>query len=226
MPLGMSGPFPADASRPAPVVLAIVGACALIEAVLTLTGGIDGQGGLRRLALIYGAFWPGLLGGWDPAWPGQRVGMFLTYAFVHGGLLHMVFNMLILLHLARETVARVGASGFVLFFAVSSAGGAAVYGLIGGTEAPMVGASGAVFGLFGATMFWDWQRRRAAGAPVQPVLRMAAGLVAMNVILWVLVQGMLAWQAHLGGFLAGAAAAMLATPTLAHRHRSGRGGFR
>lgn len=213
-------------TRPAPAVLAIVGVCAIIEAALTLSGGMAGQGGLRQLALIHAAFWPALLGDWAPVYPGQPLAMFVTYAFVHGGLLHMIFNMIILLHLSREVVGRIGAQGFVLFFAVSAAGGAALYWLIGPPEAPMVGASGAVFGLFGATMFWDWQRRRAAGAPVQPVVRMAIGLVLMNVILWVLVQGLLAWQAHLGGFLAGLAAAWLATPTRNHRIGSGRGGLR
>lgn len=212
-------PLTPQSDRPAPVVLAIVGVCAVLEGVLTLSGGMGGQGSLRRLALIYGGFWPGLLSGWEPAWPGQRVGMFVTYAFVHGGLMHMIFNMLILLHLSRETVARVGSFGFALFFAVTAAGGAAAFWLIGLAEGPMVGASGAVFGLFGATMYWDWQRRRFVGAPVQPVLRMALGLVLMNVILWFLVQGLLAWEAHLGGFLAGIACAALATPTPAHRHR-------
>lgn len=220
----MSAPAPLT-DRPAPVVLAVVGLCAVLEGVLTLTAGMDGQGGLRQLAVIYGGFWPGLLQGWEAVWPGQKWAMFLTYAFVHGGLLHMIFNMLILVHLSRETVARVGSGGFALFFAVTAAGGAAAFWLLGGSQGPMVGASGAVFGLFGATMFWDWQRRRAAGMPVQPVLRLALGLILMNVILWVLVQGLLAWQAHLGGFLAGVAAAALATPTLAHRYRARHGRF-
>lgn len=211
----------------APPVLAIVALCAGLEALFTLTGGPSGQSALRRLAFVYGAFWPQVAsGGWEAVFPGQRLTMFLTYSVLHGGLLHMAFNVLILLHLSRETVARVGNWGFVLFFAVSALGGAAAFALLTTASAPMVGASGAVFGLFGATMFWDWQRRRAAGAPVQPVLRMGLGLVLMNVILWVLVQGLLAWEAHLGGFLAGLAAAWLATPTLAHRWRGPRGGFR
>lgn len=225
MPARMRSPTPPTAAL-APPVLAVVAVCAVIETVLTLSGGPSGTGGLRRTAFVYGAFWPGLLGGWEPVFPGQRVTMFLSHAFLHGGLLHMIFNMLVLVHLSRETVERVGNAGFALFFAVSAAGGAAAFWLLSSAPGPMVGASGAVFGLFGATMFWDWQRRRAAGAPVQPVLRMGLGLVVLNVILWVLVQGMLAWEAHLGGFLAGVGAAWLATPTLAHRWRGPRGGFR
>lgn len=222
----MTSPGPSKPLALPPSVLAVMAICAALEIVFTVSGGPSGDSALRRLAYVHGAFWPGLLEGWDPLYPGQRIAMFFSYAFLHGGLMHMLFNMLILVHLSRETVARVGDAGFALFFAVTSLGGAGAFWLLSSAEGPMVGASGAVFGLFGATMFWDWQRRRALGAPVQPVLRMAFGLVVLNVILWVLVQGTLAWEAHLGGFLAGIAAAALATPTLAHRHRRRRGGFR
>jgi len=215
-------PFSSQA-RP---VLVIVGVCAIIEAVLTLSGGPSGMGALRRVAFVHGAFWPRMLDSWAPVWPGQPAAMFLTYAFLHGGLMHMIFNMLILLHLGRETVDRVGPWGFVLFFLVTSAGGGAAFWAMSSAQGPMVGASGAVFGLFGATMFWDWQRRRAAGVEVGPVLKMGLGLVLMNVVLYVLVQGYLAWEAHLGGFVAGAAAAWIATPTLAHRYRRRRRGIR
>lgn len=222
----MSTPRPSGPAALPPPVLAVVALCAGLEIVFTISGGPSGDSSLRRIGMVYGAFWPGLLDGWEPVFPGQRIAMFVSYAFLHGGLMHMLFNMLILVHLSRETVARVGNAGFALFFAITAMGGAAAYWLLSSAQAPMVGASGVVFGLFGVTMFWDWQRRRALGAPIQPVLRMALGLVVMNVILWVLVQGYLAWEAHLGGFLAGIAAAALATPTLAHRYRARRGGFR
>jgi membrane associated rhomboid family serine protease len=129
----------------------------------------------------------------------------------------MAFNMLILLHLGREAVARLGTPGFLLLFAVSSAGGGLAYWLLGDGETPMLGASGVVFGLFGATMWWDIQRRRAAGASLEPVLRLAGGLVLMNGLLWLLVSGMLAWQAHLGGFVGGMALAAIVTPAPGRR---------
>ncbi|MFN3953194.1 MAG: rhomboid family intramembrane serine protease [Pararhodobacter sp.] len=214
---------PTTTERHAPVVLWIVALCVIPEVVMTLLGApLFGVTGLRRQAIVHGAFWPGLLSGWDPIYPGQQAVMFVSYAFLHGGLMHLLFNMLVLVHLARETVARLGQWGFALIFAVTAAGGAACFALLSSSPGPMVGASGAVFGLFGATQYWDYQRRRAAGAPLGPVWRMMFGLVLMNVVLWFLVSGYLAWEAHLGGYIAGFAFARIATPTMHHRA----GGFR
>lgn len=67
----------------------------------------------------------------------------------------------------------------------------------------MVGASGAVFAFLAAWIVWDWVRHRAAGVSVGPVLRRVAALAGINVILWIGLSGGLAWEAHLGGFLAG-----------------------
>jgi len=174
---------------------------------------------LRDVAMMYGAFWPRLLTDWSPVFQGQNISMFVTYAFLHGGFLHMLFNMLILLHLGRETVIRLGPKGFLLAFVITSAFGAGTYALLATSAAPMLGASGAVFGLFGTTLYWDFQRRRHLGASLEPVWRTLIGLVVMNVVLFFLVDGMLAWQAHLGGFLAGLALARVVTPTVSHGYR-------
>ncbi|MCB1390873.1 MAG: rhomboid family intramembrane serine protease [Rhodobacteraceae bacterium] len=216
----MSEPFLNPAARPAPIVLAIVGLCALFEIAFTLadTPLIDFPT-LRNMALVYGAFWPGLLQDWQPVFPGQPLTMFVSYAFLHGSFLHMLFNMLILMALARQAVVRLGQGGFLLAYVLCSIGGAGAYYLLSTTGAPMLGASGAVFGLFGMQIFWDIQARRARGLPLDPPIRLAIGLVVMNVLLWALVAGMLAWQAHLGGFVTGAALAATVTPTLGHRHR-------
>ncbi len=209
-----------EATKPLPrPALTLVALAAGLEALLILADGPLGLGQARRLAFAYGAFWPGLLRDWTPLYPGQTWAMFFTYAVLHGNFLHLVFNMLILVHLSRETSARVGPWGFLLFCAVSAAGGGAGYVVLSSNTQPMVGASGIVFGLFGATMFWEAQRRKADGLSLKPVLRLGLGLVLLNFVLWVLLQGMLAWHAHLGGFVAGLAAAWLATPSVHYRWR-------
>lgn len=213
-------PIVQPAPRQAPAVLLVAAICGLIETFLTLAAMPPFSSSAPREALwMYGAFWPGLLRDWEPIYPGQPALMFLSYSFLHGGFLHMAMNMLILVHLARETVARVGQWGFILFFLLTSATGGAVYALLSSMDAPMLGASGAVFGLFGATAWWDIQRRRVHGQTLQPVLRMMGGLAVMNVLLFFLVGGMLAWQTHLGGFIGGLVLARVVTPTPGHRWR-------
>lgn len=216
----MSQSYRPGPDRHAPVVLWILALCALPEVALTLAETpLFGMQGLRRTAILHGAFWPGLLGGWEPVFPGQTALMFFSYAFLHGGFMHLLFNMLIVLHLGREAVARLGQRGFVLLYLLTAAGGATGFALLSASPGPMVGASGAVFGLFGATQFWDLQRRRAAGTTLRPVWQMMAGLILMNVVLLVMVGGILAWQAHLGGYVAGFVISWAVTPTLGHRFR-------
>lgn len=77
----------------------------------------------------------------------------------------------------------------------------------------MVGASGALFGLAGAWLAWDGQEARAHRAPLWPVLGRMAGLVVLNIALWVLQGGLLAWETHLGGFVAGWLWAMWIAPS-------------
>ena len=67
----------------------------------------------------------------------------------------------------------------------------------------MVGASGAVVAFLGVWIVWDWRRHVAAGISPQPVLVRVAVLAGLNVVAWIALDGMLAWEAHLGGFLAG-----------------------
>ena len=217
----MNSRFRPSADSHAPIVLWIVALCSLPEVIFTLleTPLFD-LPGARRAALVALAFWPNLLtGGWQPAWPGQPTAMFATYAFLHGGFLHLLFNMLVLLHLGRECVARLGEWGFFVLYILSAIGGALGFLALSASAGPMVGASGSIFGLFGAVQFWDWQRRRATGASLGPFWKMMLGLVLMNVILYAMVGGYLAWQAHLGGYVAGFIVARLVTPTLRHRAR-------
>jgi membrane associated rhomboid family serine protease len=208
--------FPTVGNHPA--VLWLVALTCVPEIVLTLgETGLLGFERLRGLFLMHGAFWNGLLDGWAPIFPGQSVTMFFTYAALHGGLLHLVGNMVAVLALGGIVVARIGARGFLLLYAVSVLAGAMGFALLSGAESPMIGASGAVFGLIGAWKFWEWQLRQHLGSPMRPLWRSLVGLAVLNVVLWLLLSGMLAWEAHLGGFVGGVLFAAIATPTLRYR---------
>jgi len=195
-----------------PVVWGAVLLCIAIEGILALSDmGFVGAPDWRSMAYRYGAFWNGLFEGWQPLFPGQIVTMFLTHAFLHSGGLHLVGNMVAVLALGGIVVARRGGSGFAVVFLLSAIAGAAAFALIGPDDNPMVGASGAVFGLIGAWKFWEYEVRRNWKLPMSPLWRMLAGLVVLNVILWVALGGLLAWEAHLGGFVAGWVWAALTT---------------
>lgn len=192
------------------IVLAL---CCLIEIALDLNDlGLVGPPRGRDTLLELGAFWPGLLDNWKPNFPAQPVTMFFTYAFLHGGPLHLIMNMVTLVSLGRAVTERVGGGGFLAIYVASALGGAGVYALLTLTGAPMVGASGALFGLAGAILAWFWEDQDSLRAALASVGRVILLLVGINVILYVALSGRLAWETHLGGFLAGWIAGLALDP--------------
>jgi membrane associated rhomboid family serine protease len=188
---------------------ALIGVMAAIELPLTLSdAGWLGSGGWRMNVFLYGAFWPPLLGESLAAfYPGQKALMFLTHALLHGNLLHFAMNSAVLLALGKGVSTSLGAGKTVLLLALSAVAGAAAFGLLSSTSGPMIGASGAVFGLLGLWQAWDFRQRRHFNQSLRPVLRGIGGLLLVNLVLFVALSGTLAWEAHLGGWIAGWTAA-------------------
>jgi len=187
--------------------------CVVIELLLYLGAwGLFAQPRLRETLYENAAFWPGLIGPWRPNYPQQPYLMFLTYAFLHGGFLHLSVNMLTLLSLGQAVVTRVGQRGFMLIFLVSVLGGGLGYGLLTNAGKPMVGASGGLFGLTAALLAWNYVDRFTADQGLAPILQAVVALILFNIVLYWLTQGHIAWETHLGGFIAGWVAALLADP--------------
>ena len=194
-------------------IYATIGLCTAIELVLLAADfGLVGVPRLRTLAYQYGGFWVGLLGTWRSNYEAQPYLMFVTYAFLHGGPVHLMVNMLTLYSLGRLVVSRVGQGRFLLLYAVSALGGALGFAVLSSQLRPMVGASGALFGLVGAWIAWDYVDRYTFSEPLLPVLRPILILIVLNVVLYYAMDGHLAWETHLGGFLAGFFAAFLVDP--------------
>ena len=202
---------------------------ALIVAVLTGVEGllVAGDAGAfgprpwRLLAYGYGAFWSGLLSDWRPNFPLEPMTMFFSYAFLHADIWHLAGNALTLLYLAPMLAARIGTGRTALAYGAAIPGGAAGFALLAHSAQPMVGASGAVFGLAGAFLQAEHSARRRGGYDTGPVWRAMLGLAVLNLVLWWAMGGLLAWQTHLGGFAAGWAAALLTDPART-RGREGR----
>ena len=126
----------------------------------------------------------------------------LTGAFLHGGLLHILFNMLSLYWVGRAIEPVLGWWRFLTVYLVSALGGSAfilAWCLIQPSELLVgtVGASGAVFGLFGTVFVLQ----RLGGADTTPILT----LLGINLVYGFLASG-ISWQAHIGGAVAGVAA--------------------
>lgn len=203
-----------------PFTIGVIAICSVIELTLQFADlGLFDAPRLRFLAYTYGGFWPGLLGDWRPNFSGQPALMFLSYSLLHAGFVHFLLNMLTLASLGPAVHKRGGAGRYAGIYVVSVLGGALAYGLLAPGVAPMVGASGGLFGLAGALIAWDTAERRALRLGLRPVLRVVVFLALMNLLLWWAMSGQLAWEAHLGGFLAGAALAAL----LGERRGPGRG---
>ncbi len=195
------------------VIYGLIGVCVVIEAILQLGDlGLFAVPRLRQTVYEYFGFWPGLMGPWRPNYVLQPYAMFFSYAFLHGGLLHLAFNMITLLSLGQVVVRRVGQGGFALIFLAAVLGGALGYGLLTNAPNPMVGASGGLFGLAGAILAWNYLDRFIAQRRLIPVLQAVLALLLLNIALWWLMSGHLAWETHLGGFLAGWIAALLVDP--------------
>lgn len=209
---------PLPASRSWSSAWTIVLLCALPE--LAFWGaelGLWGRPDWRGIGIEYAGFWSGLLGNWRPNYPGQAWLMFATYGFIHAGPLHFAFNMLTLLSLAPPVIARHGDRGFLAIYAVALVGGGAGFAVLGPVAAPMVGASGAIFGVAGAILATEFDLRSRRGLPLWPILRAVLLLALLNVVLWWAMAGRLAWQTHLGGFLAGGALALVLPARRARR---------
>lgn len=195
------------------VIWAVLFACVIPELLLEgASAGLWGGPQWRALADSWGGFWPGLLHNWQPNYPGQAWGMFVTYGFLHAGFPHLLGNMLVLLWLGPPVVERVGQVRFALIWIVATIGGGLGYALLTKSPDPMVGASGALFGLAGAWVAWEYVDRFSAGKLLWPVFRIVVLLVVLNLISFWALSGMIAWQTHLGGFIFGWIAAVLADP--------------
>jgi membrane associated rhomboid family serine protease len=167
---------------------------------------------------------------WTLGW-GAAVWTFVTYAFIHGSLMHLGFNAVWLLAFGPPVARRFGPLRFLIFFLAAAAVGAAVHLAVHhGEPMPLVGASAAISGAMAAAMRFAFERGgplsafrsdddsayRVPAPPLSVALR-DPRLIAF-VAAWVvgnLFSGLggvtlpgqddmpIAWEAHIGGFLAG-----------------------
>lgn len=152
-------------------------------------------------------------GGWNPI---QHWGKYLTLVtacFLHGGLLHIAGNMLFLWVFGAAVEDRIGSGRYLVFYLLLGVISLLVHGyMFRSSTLPLVGASGAIAGIMGA-FYILFPTSTIKTSFLVLVKEISAVYFLFIWFLWNLVRGilrlegaavdMVAWWAHVGGFLAG-----------------------
>jgi len=175
----------------APITYALIA----INVLVFVAGELDPT--LGRRMLLEGAHLPALVseGEWWRAF---------TAVFLHGGITHILFNMWALFVFGPALEHRFGSVSFASLYVACGLGGSALYQIVG-RDVFAVGASGAIFGLMGALLATVYrQRHTPAGRAMFSQLLLLLGI---NLAIPLIVPNV-AWEAHVGGLMAGVAVAV------------------
>ncbi len=195
------------------VLVAANVAAFLIE--LSMDGALDGF--VRRWGLVPADVLESVRGNDAPA----ALVTLLTSAFLHSGWLHLLSNLLYLVVFGLPVERRVGAARFGLLYVVSGLAGSLAYLLAQpGSEAPAVGASGAIAGVIAAHLVLFPGATLGSLAPVLFLHVVESTPTLLLLLLWLATQLLssvaslttstgIAWWAHIGGFVTGLAIAPL-----------------
>ena len=153
---------------------------------------------------------PGSL--WDRAIP------FISYMGLHGSWTHLIINSLWLLAFGPIVARRFGGALFLFFFSACGVVAALCYlALNWGSPVPVVGASGAISGLMAAALRMLPGQAPWAAQSEAPLAPLLSRQLLMFTVVWTAINlmtaftgfgmggenGLIAWQAHLGGYVAG-----------------------
>jgi membrane associated rhomboid family serine protease len=122
----------------------------------------------------------------------------ITSAFLHANVVHILFNMYALYVVGPTVELALGRLRFIALYVLAALGGSTLAYLLMPPMGTVVGASGAIFGLFGA-MFVVARRMGAESSGI-------LGVIAINIFLSFALPN-ISWQGHLGGLATGVAIA-------------------
>lgn len=148
----------------------------------------------------------------------RRLSPLFTHVLVHQHPVHLALNGLSLLIFGPLIARKFSAGRFLLFFVVSGAAGGFLYAMFNAAEAsPLIGASGSIAGLVGGLSRWDLDTLRTM-SPANKVYRnLPYSIFVWSIVaicadatmgtffpsLYNLGEVVVAWQAHIGGYLFG-----------------------
>lgn len=187
-----------------PVVFSLIA----INVVIYLIG-VASQTTETQLLQNYAAWGPAIEAGeW---WRG------LTAAFLHGGTMHILFNMYFLYIFGPRLERQVGSVAFSGIYLAAAAGGSLATYLFGPVNTYSVGASGALFGLFGAWIYAAYRQRGSAAGSA--MFNQLGAILLINMALPLFIPN-IDWRAHLGGLATGIFVAFLWEQVAAKRENA------
>ena len=187
------------------VTYAIIGITALVYLVTLIPG--FGSTVRNLFAMFAPALYPELMGT-TQAW------RLLTVMLVHASIWHLALNMLALWMLGRSLEPLLGRARFLTLYLISGLGGSIAIALLG-FDSIAVGASGAIYGLFGALLVIG----RHIGANITGIAIVLGINLVISFVPLIFGQCLVSWQGHLGGLLTGALVGLIFART---RRRSQR----
>jgi len=159
---------------------------------------------INVVLFLYGLVRPAIGNDWAMYAGGVATGQWyrlFTAAFLpptglsSSGVLDIAFNMWALILVGPAIESQFGRARYLAVYLVSALGGSVMFYFLAPVNEGALGASGAIFGLFGA---WFVLARRLRVDSRQVVM-----LIVLNLVISFVFRGSIAWQAHVGGLIAG-----------------------
>jgi len=204
------------------VVMLVIGVLVAAHVARTLVSPEQSMAWITQYAFIPARYGTAALSQIGTAAGLQLVLPFFSYMALHNDYTHLTINCLWLLAFGPIVARRFGAPLFLLFFLICGVTGAATHLAFNwGSPEPVIGASAAISGLMAAgirllpTQRPSWA---ADGAPAEaPMLPIWSRQIILFTLVWTALNvvagltglgmggevGLIAWQAHMGGFAAG-----------------------
>ncbi len=175
----------------------------LINLLIFLLMYIFGKGSTNAQTLVdFGGLVPGYVNGTYGSYELYR---FITSIFLHNGIAHLVFNMYALYILGPQLESFFGKTKFVIIYLVSGIAGNLLSLLFLSTNTVSVGASGAIFGLMGALLYFGYHYRVYLGTVIKSQI---IPIIILNLILGFMSTGINNF-AHIGGLVGGILISMM-----------------
>lgn len=177
-------------------VLIAINAIVFVVEMIVGASGVYGGGGRGSLGDM-GSLVPVLVAEQGEYW------RLLTSMFLHAGIFHLLMNMWALWVIGEFLESAVGRLRFVVIYFGSGLAGSALILLASAPLTATVGASGAVFGLFGALFVYSYFNR-GRDIVAQSLLRSMGFIIVINLVFTFAIPG-ISWPGHIGGLIGGAA---------------------